>query len=141
MTIKALNEHVFDLLSLSKEIKDGKKGVDYLIKADMGWDWTELESRISKTAHNLEKEVRDNSHLLTSEILNNIWTAYKNSHTAFDTSRERTPACGGDHIDLESPLLSVFNSLLGEVSSVIDRLKKDGSQVLDGIDKDIRDWF
>lgn len=121
-----MDDFIDKLIEISLRIKQGIKKKDFCIKADhgMGYDSTQLENEYEEAVSRITNLLKNNNRYITNDFLKKIGIVKNNVYPAYDSFRERTPACGGDYTDIDSPIKSDTEWLVSEIQSAQRNLKK-----------------
>ena len=122
-----LDNLISDLNMLSKEIKKGKSGVNFLIEGESK-DWgipcylsTHVEKEYEKVCRKIVELVENNPQVVTIKIFNKLKEVFSNSYNAVDSFRGRTPANGGDWTDIDSPVMRSISWTKFVIQNIIDK--------------------
>ncbi|MBN2443174.1 MAG: hypothetical protein JXJ04_17570 [Spirochaetales bacterium] len=113
------------LVEISSRINKGVKGKDFCIVADhgMGYDSTPLENEYYDIVSEITTLLQENRKYITNTILEKLKLALPNLYRGYDSFRERTPACGGDYTDIDSPIKAYTHELESEFQAAQRYLK------------------
>jgi hypothetical protein len=136
-----MREKIDKLVEISRRISNGKKRADFCIIADhgMGYKTTGLEYEYREAVNSILKLIKEDEHFISNYLLKNLAVVFDNVYHAYDSFRERTPACGGDYTDIDSPVKSETEWLKYELHSALSRLKDQNPEYYNSLDKLLSD--